>query len=263
MATSAEVATDLLNYEQSGGRALSETPLSEESTIPMAEEQPDGEMVVTEEEYQTFHAKRRAFWKNVFTWSILFAISVVYAVLTASQMSRAYVDFGDGNYLYISNRIAYGLIPYRDIMAPQPPMHLLLGAFMLGIGQNRRGAGHDPLDQHLSARGRGLYGGFHCALGLPLDLALHCRGRDVSVPPHRLHLEPGLSIRTAGNSVSGIDGSFSIARENVDDGRGRRVWFAGGVYQYDRAALSRGSDFLALIGGAGGSRWDSSGRWFC
>lgn len=73
-------------------------------------------------------------WKNLFTWSTLLVIAGFFAYLSASQISRAYVDFGDGNYLYISSRMAEGSVPYRDIMAPQPPLHLLLGSIVLKIG---------------------------------------------------------------------------------------------------------------------------------
>ena len=86
------------------------------------------------EELQALQARRREFWKNVFTWGALFFFALGYALLTASQISDAYVDFGDGNYLYISSRIADGLIPYEGIMAPQPPLHLLFGALVLSIG---------------------------------------------------------------------------------------------------------------------------------
>ncbi len=45
-----------------------------------------------------------------------------------STWSLGYIDFGDGNYLYIGSRIAEGAVVYRDILAPQPPCHLFLGA---------------------------------------------------------------------------------------------------------------------------------------
>lgn len=60
---------------------------------------------------------------------ILFALAcLVEAVFVGAMWSEAYIDFGDGNYLYIAGRIADGLVPYRDILAPQPPCHLFLGA---------------------------------------------------------------------------------------------------------------------------------------
>lgn len=63
----------------------------------------------------------------------LFAI--VYALLVASHLSIAYIDFGDGNYLYISSRVADGVVLYRDILSPQPPFHLYLGAVLIWIGR--------------------------------------------------------------------------------------------------------------------------------
>lgn len=62
-------------------------------------------------------------------------VSLFYAILVISSWSLAYIDFGDGNYLYISSRIADGLVLYRDIMAPQPPMHLLIGSVLIRIGR--------------------------------------------------------------------------------------------------------------------------------
>ena len=59
---------------------------------------------------------------------ILLLISLLYAALVLSHWDEHYIDFGDGNYLYISARLADGLTLYRDIMAPQPPCHLYLGA---------------------------------------------------------------------------------------------------------------------------------------
>ncbi|MBN1515375.1 hypothetical protein JXA32_02285 [Candidatus Sumerlaeota bacterium] len=61
----------------------------------------------------------------------LIALGLAYAVVALSHVSLAYLDFGDGNYLYISSRIADGLLLYRDILAPQPPLHLLLGSLVL------------------------------------------------------------------------------------------------------------------------------------
>lgn len=59
-------------------------------------------------------------------WLLLFA--VVYAALVVSHWNLGYLDFGDGNYMYISWRLSEGAVLYRDILAPQPPMHLLVGA---------------------------------------------------------------------------------------------------------------------------------------
>jgi hypothetical protein len=47
---------------------------------------------------------------------------------------ETYWDFGDGNYLYISRRLSEGITLYRDILAPQPPLHLVTGAALTRIG---------------------------------------------------------------------------------------------------------------------------------
>jgi hypothetical protein len=60
---------------------------------------------------------------------------VLYAALVVTHWGEDYIDFGDGNYLYISSRIADGMVLYRDIMAPQPPCHLYLGALLIKIGR--------------------------------------------------------------------------------------------------------------------------------
>ncbi len=57
-------------------------------------------------------------------------VSVIYAGVVALHWNTGYIDFGDGNYLYISQRLAEGATLYRDILAPQPPLHLLLGMIL-------------------------------------------------------------------------------------------------------------------------------------
>lgn len=56
------------------------------------------------------------------------AIVVLYLLYLKIPISRAYIDFGDGNYQYISWRINQGVNLYTDILSPQPPFHLWLGA---------------------------------------------------------------------------------------------------------------------------------------
>jgi len=68
-------------------------------------------------------------------WIVLAVFMVLYAALVISHWGEDYIDFGDGNYLYISSRIADGMVLYRDIMAPQPPCHLYLGALLIKIGR--------------------------------------------------------------------------------------------------------------------------------
>jgi hypothetical protein len=66
-------------------------------------------------------------------WIAAALLFVFYAALTISQWGLTYIDFGDGNYMYISRRIAEGAVVYRDILAPQPPCHLFLGAGVLKL----------------------------------------------------------------------------------------------------------------------------------
>lgn len=61
---------------------------------------------------------------------ILFlAACVVYYIIKFSYRSLAYLDFGDGNYLYISWRLAQGDLLYEDIISPQPPVMLYMWSF--------------------------------------------------------------------------------------------------------------------------------------
>ena len=46
--------------------------------------------------------------------AVLCLILAAYAGLMIATASRAYIDFGDGNYLYISSRLADGLVLYRS-----------------------------------------------------------------------------------------------------------------------------------------------------
>ncbi|MGI8908411.1 MAG: ArnT family glycosyltransferase [Candidatus Sumerlaeaceae bacterium] len=65
-------------------------------------------------------------------WLVLFAF--VYTALVVPHWNLGHLDFGDGNYMYISWRMSQGAVLYRDILAPQPPMHLLVGAAIARIG---------------------------------------------------------------------------------------------------------------------------------
>ena len=73
------------------------------------------------------------------TAGLLGLFALVYAAIVAPAFSVAYIDFGDGNYLYIAGRLADGLVLYRDILAPQPPAHLLLGSLLIRIGRSLGG----------------------------------------------------------------------------------------------------------------------------
>ncbi|MDX2177089.1 MAG: hypothetical protein SF028_11540 [Candidatus Sumerlaeia bacterium] len=68
-------------------------------------------------------------------WWALGALWVAYAALKSTLWGLTYWDFGDGNYLYIARRINEGLTLYRDILAPQPPLHTLSGMAALRAGE--------------------------------------------------------------------------------------------------------------------------------
>lgn len=61
-------------------------------------------------------------------------IAVAYSVAVVGHWNKGYLDFGDGNYMYISWRLSEGAVLYRDILAPQPPLHLYLGAAISWLG---------------------------------------------------------------------------------------------------------------------------------
>ena len=65
----------------------------------------------------------------------LAALGAAYAAVALSSISEAYVDFGDGNYLYIASRLLEGKALYRDILSPQPPLHVCVGAALLWVGR--------------------------------------------------------------------------------------------------------------------------------
>ncbi|MCX7717027.1 MAG: hypothetical protein N2111_01310 [Candidatus Sumerlaeaceae bacterium] len=62
------------------------------------------------------------------------AMAAAYAALVAAHWNPGHLDFGDGNYMYISWRAAQGAMVYRDILAPQPPVHFLIGEVLARAG---------------------------------------------------------------------------------------------------------------------------------
>ncbi|MCE5231318.1 glycosyltransferase family 39 protein [bacterium] len=68
-----------------------------------------------------------------FHFFLMFLLALGYVLFAHAQWSYGYIDFGDGNYMYIGWQIAGGAVVYRDILAPQPPMHLYLGALVYKI----------------------------------------------------------------------------------------------------------------------------------
>lgn len=65
----------------------------------------------------------------------LLALMAAYATVVALALSPAYIDLGDGNYLYTASRMADGLTIYRDFLSPQPPMHLVVGSWLIRLGR--------------------------------------------------------------------------------------------------------------------------------
>jgi hypothetical protein len=63
------------------------------------------------------------------------SVVVVYLCVTLGTFNFGYIDFGDGNYLYISKRMTEGVVLYRDIVSPQPPIHLLIGSTLIRISR--------------------------------------------------------------------------------------------------------------------------------
>ncbi len=71
---------------------------------------------------------------------LLFILAVlIYLFLFIQSIDGKYVDFGDGNYLYISWRVAEGEILYKDLPSPQPPLLLFWGGLLLWL------SGGDPV----------------------------------------------------------------------------------------------------------------------
>jgi len=67
-------------------------------------------------------------------WIGIAALMVLYSLAAVSTWGVAYLDFGDGNYLYVARRVADGVMLYRDVLSPQPPVHTIVGAVLLTVG---------------------------------------------------------------------------------------------------------------------------------
>jgi hypothetical protein len=83
--------------------------------------------------------------KTLFAIVVLLLLSLAYIRVVAPNLpdprssgpssNIPYIDFGDGNYLYIAGRLADGLVLYRDVLAPQPPLHLATGSLLIRLGR--------------------------------------------------------------------------------------------------------------------------------
>lgn len=67
-------------------------------------------------------------------FALLGAMWVLLALLTIPTWGWTYWDFGDGNYMYIARRVREGLVLYKDILAPQPPLHTFAGVLAQEFG---------------------------------------------------------------------------------------------------------------------------------
>ena len=65
----------------------------------------------------------------------LVTLGLVCGAVGLATLSEGYIDFGDGNYLYIAWRLSEGAVLYQDILSPQPPLHLHVGAALVGLGE--------------------------------------------------------------------------------------------------------------------------------
>ncbi len=72
---------------------------------------------------------------NPVTIGLWLLVVVLYVLLLRVPFNRAYLDFGDGNYQYISWRMTEGVSLYTDILSPQPPFHLWTGAVLVKLSQ--------------------------------------------------------------------------------------------------------------------------------
>ncbi len=79
---------------------------------------------------------RTSFQRWFFYYVYALGIYFIFATIT---INAKYVDFGDGNYLYLSWRLSEGDVLYRDLPSPQPPLLLFLGSFLLSLSDG------DPL----------------------------------------------------------------------------------------------------------------------
>jgi len=78
---------------------------------------------------------RRSPLDELTRYHILFAAAAfIYLFLCIFAIDLTYIDFGDGNYLYLSWRLAEGDRLYADLPSPQPPMHLLIGCLLVKMG---------------------------------------------------------------------------------------------------------------------------------
>ncbi len=67
-------------------------------------------------------------------YALLGILWILVSFLVVPTWGWTYWDFGDGNYMYIARRVREGLTLYKDILAPQPPLHTYSGVAVQAIG---------------------------------------------------------------------------------------------------------------------------------
>ena len=78
---------------------------------------------------------RPSLFADVTRYHVIFGIvGFIYLFLCVRAIDLTYIDFGDGNYLYLSWRLSEGDPLYADLPSPQPPLHLFIGALLVKIG---------------------------------------------------------------------------------------------------------------------------------
>lgn len=75
-------------------------------------------------------------------FSAWLGMAAFYLLVVKAPPSRAYIDFGDGNYQYISRRLVEGVGLYTEILSPQPPFHLWMGTLLVRLSE---AYGFEPL----------------------------------------------------------------------------------------------------------------------
>jgi hypothetical protein len=62
-------------------------------------------------------------------------VVLIYFFFLRVPFNSAYMDFGDGNYQYISWRMTQGVSLYTEILSPQPPFHLWMGSMLVRLSE--------------------------------------------------------------------------------------------------------------------------------
>lgn len=110
----------------------------ENENFPLIDDEPetadslDVEQTETVQEIE-YHDESELY-RIPFLHLIVFGLFIgLYMVIAIARVDGKYVDFGDGNYLYLSWRMTEGDVLYKDLPSPQPPLHLFLGSFLVGM----------------------------------------------------------------------------------------------------------------------------------